>query len=237
MLSSYESLIAQLNELADRAGSGEAAAAIRAAHDIEQIQADMPGVLDAIEEGSRRAKAIVRDLRTFSQSDDVERRKADIRECLESTVRLVEGTVKGRIQFERQYEDGVAQIECYPRLLNQVFLNIIKNATEVLPEKGHIRVALRSTPGGVEVRIRDNGPGMPADVSERIFEPFFTTKPVGQGTGLGLAVSHGIITRHGGKIEVTCPDEGGTEFMIFLPDELPPEAAQGHPSAKPAFAA
>ena len=226
MVSTYQSLIAELAELCDHNGFAEQAAAVRAAHDLDQIDADLPGVLDAIEEGSRRAKAIVRDLKTFSQSDDVERRRADIRECLESTVRLVEGTVKQRVTFVRQYEEGVPAIECYPRLLNQVFLNIIKNSTEVLTGRGHIWVALRAMPGGVEVRLRDDGPGMPADVRERIFEPFFTTKPVGQGTGLGLAVSHGIIARHGGRLECVPPESGGTEFVIFLP-ETPPPAADG----------
>jgi signal transduction histidine kinase len=91
------------------------------------------------------------------------------------------------------------------------------NACDALEGRGTVRVASEPTADGVRISIADDGPGIPPAIRARIFEPFFTTKAAGQGTGLGLSISHGIVERHGGKLSVECPPEGGTVFRIELP--------------------
>ena len=116
--------------------------------------------------------------------------------------------------------------------LQQVFLNLFVNAADAMPDGGCLRVSLASPePGVVEVRVRDTGEGIPEDVLPRVFDPFFTTKPRGQGTGLGLVVSRGIVLDHGGTIEVQSESGGGAEFLIRLPADgaagRPPERGAG----------
>jgi signal transduction histidine kinase len=106
--------------------------------------------------------------------------------------------------------------------LNQVFLNLLMNACDVLDDGGTITVKTERTDGGVRLTFRDDGPGIPPEVQGLIFDPFFTTKPVGQGTGLGLSLSHGIIERHGGHIRVSSEVGTGTDFVIDLPLDATP---------------
>jgi signal transduction histidine kinase len=102
--------------------------------------------------------------------------------------------------------------------LSQVILNILINALDVIPKDGHIQITLsQETPDFVAVKIRDDGPGIPGDILPHIFDPFFTTKPPGKGTGLGLAVSQGIVARHGGSIGVDSEPGKGTTFTVRLP--------------------
>ncbi|WP_460503896.1 sensor histidine kinase, partial [Hymenobacter agri] len=111
--------------------------------------------------------------------------------------------------------------------LGRVLLNLGTNACYAVHQRAQqagpgyvpeITVATRARPGSVEIRVRDNGTGMPAHVRERVFEPFFTTKPAGEGTGLGLSLSHDIITKgHGGTLSVSGEEGAGTEFLIVLP--------------------
>jgi signal transduction histidine kinase len=91
------------------------------------------------------------------------------------------------------------------------------NACDAMEGKGTIRIRTRPVPEGVLLEFEDDGPGIPEEMRSRIFDPFFTTKPVGQGTGLGLSISHGIVERHGGKMDVECPLRGGSIFRITLP--------------------
>jgi two-component system, NtrC family, sensor kinase len=111
----------------------------------------------------------------------------------------------------------VPAVPALPSELNQVFMNLLMNAAQAIPERGTIRVITELDGDFVRVRICDSGPGVPSEVREHIFEPFYTTKPVGQGTGLGLSISHGIVTRHGGRIEVDNTPEGGACFSVLLP--------------------
>jgi signal transduction histidine kinase len=98
------------------------------------------------------------------------------------------------------------------------------NACDALGDRGHIWVRTRSADGRVRLEFEDDGPGIPEAVRDRVFEPFFTTKPVGQGTGLGLSLSHGIVERHGGRIWCDSERGGGTRFVIELP-VAPPQSA------------
>ena len=149
----------------------------------------------------------------------------------------MEPRFKGVIEVERDYQP-IPEIRCFPGQLNQVFLNLLMNACDVLEDGGRITIRTRPTPEGVHLEFQDTGPGIPADVQSNIFDPFFTTKEVGKGTGLGLSLSHGIFERHGGRIQiVSAPGEGAT-FQIDLPLEAPeitedPDALDETASAVP----
>jgi two-component system NtrC family sensor kinase len=111
----------------------------------------------------------------------------------------------------------VPPVDCDPGQINQVFVNILANACDALGEHGTLTVRTRADGDAVRVVIRDDGPGIPRDLRARIFDPFFTTKDVGAGTGLGLSISHGIISAHGGRIEVESEPGQGAAFTIVLP--------------------
>ena len=116
-------------------------------------------------------------------------------------------------------------IECYPGQLNQVFMNILNNAVQAMPEDrkdAEITIYTEETNSGVQIRIKDNGVGIPDEIKDRIWEPFFTTKEVGVGTGLGMSITYGIIEKHGGKIELSSEVGKGTEFVISLPKKITP---------------
>jgi signal transduction histidine kinase len=176
-------------------------------------------------EGTERVKQIVQDLRTFSRTDQAELQQVDLADEIERTLALIEGRLKG-IQVERDYGE-LPPVRCYAGQLNQVFLNLLMNACDALDGKGTIRIRTRREGEGVVLEFEDDGPGMPPEVLSRIFEPFFTTKPVGKGTGLGLSLSHGIVARHGGTMEVASRPGEGARFTIRLPLEPPPQAEGG----------
>ncbi len=124
--------------------------------------------------------------------------------------------------MERKYGE-LPEVRCYPGQLNQVFLNLLMNACDVLEgEGGTITISSERTDQGVRLDFHDDGPGISPEVQSRLFDPFFTTKPIGQGTGLGLSLSHGIIDRHGGRIYVESEPGRGTSFIIDLPLDATP---------------
>ena len=137
----------------------------------------------------------------------------------------MEPQFKNAIEVVKDYQP-IPEVRCFPGQLNQVFLNLLMNACDVLEAGGRITIRTRPTPDGVRLRFEDSGPGIPQDVASRIFDPFFTTKEVGKGTGLGLSLSHGIIERHGGTMEVESTPGEGTRFVIELPHELPEGLAE-----------
>ena len=170
-------------------------------------------------EGTQRVKQIVLDLRTFSRTDDIGLVMADLHNGLESTLNLLARQYKDRIVVHHDY--GILpKVECYPGQINQVFMNLLQNAAQAIPEKGEVWIKTESFGDRVKVSIRDNGIGIAQKDLDRIFDPFFTTKPVGQGTGLGLSITYGIIEKHRGKIKVTSKLNEGTEFIVELPVHL-----------------
>jgi signal transduction histidine kinase len=179
-------------------------------------------LLSRSREGTERVKQIVQDLRTFSRTDQAELQQVQLEDEIDRTLTLIEARLKS-IRIERDYGE-LPPVRCFAGQLNQVFLNLLMNACDALDGHGTIRIETRTEGDGVVLVFEDDGPGMPEDVLSHIFEPFFTTKPVGQGTGLGLSLSHGIIARHGGVMEVDSRPGEGARFTIHLPLEPPPEA-------------
>jgi len=198
--------VAPLRRRLAQASESEVAAMLREAEDIADIMA----------RGAERTVAIVKDLRSFSRLDEATRKLVDLHEGLEVTLRLLEPRWRDRITIHRDY-GTLPLVECDPGQVNQVFMNVLANACDAIAGAGNIWIGTRHDGDEVTVTIRDDGHGIAADVVGRVFDPFFTTKDVGGGTGLGLAISHGIVSAHGGRIEVESAPGAGATFRIVLP--------------------
>ncbi|MEO1256677.1 MAG: ATP-binding protein, partial [Bacteroidota bacterium] len=181
---------------------------------FEKLINNLPTVLSDIKSGANRTIEIVKGLRVFSRLDEEDQKPANINECLDSTLILLRNKTKDKIKIQKFFDESLGDIMCYPGQLNQVFMNLLSNAVQAMPEEkkdGKIMIYTENLDKSVIIRIMDNGSGIPEEVKKRIFEPFFTTKPVGIGTGLGLSISYGIIEKHDGKIYVNSEVDKGTE--------------------------
>ena len=169
-------------------------------------------------EGLQRVRDIVRNLRDFARLDEAEFKEADLNAALTSTIEIVAAPDQGE---GAPTGDGIGPLPlvlCHPGKINQVFLNLLVNAIQACDRGGVVQAAHPArTPDGVVVEVQDNGCGISPEHRSRLFEPFFTTKPVGQGTGLGLSVSFGIVRDHGGVIEVDSEVGRGSTFRVRLP--------------------
>ncbi|MBR8345989.1 histidine kinase [Burkholderia ambifaria] len=211
VIAAHEAALPQL-EPAQR----DALAAMGRAADLDYVRDEIATLIDESIDGALRVRRIVQDLRDFSRPGSGEWCVADIHAGLESTLNVVHNELKYKADIVREY-GNVPPVECLPSQLNQVFMNLLVNAAHAIPERGVITIRTSSDDEQVSIAISDTGTGMTPDIVRRIFDPFFTTKPVGQGTGLGLSVSHGIVERHRGTIDVTSEPGRGTTFRIRLP--------------------
>jgi signal transduction histidine kinase len=191
-------------------------AAEAAPEPVQKMLREAEDIVDIMARGAERTAAIVKDLRSFSRLGEAARKAVDLHEGLEVSLRLLESRWRERVTVHRDFGDLPA-VECDPGQVNQVFMNVLSNACDAISAQGNVWVTTRRNGSSVEVAIRDDGGGMPPEVMTRIFDPFFTTKDVGGGTGLGLAISHGVITGHGGTIDVESAPGVGTTFRIRLP--------------------
>ncbi len=188
--------------------------------DYNFILEDLLKLITSCEEGARRTRDIVLGLRNFSRLDEAQLKRVDIHEGIKNTLRLLSGELKNRISVYEEY-GSLPEVRCYASQLNQVFMNIITNASQAIEKQGEIWIATKAQGSWIEVVIRDNGPGIDQNLLDKVFDPFFTTKPVGRGTGLGLSISYGIIQKHGGEISVKNMEPRGAEFLIRLPVDGP----------------
>lgn len=173
-------------------------------------------LVSSCKRGTERVKKIVLDLGTFIRADDVSPVAVDLHEGIEITLSLLEKEYKERITVHRAY-GSLPRVECHPGQINQVFMNLLLNAAQAIPETGAVWITTASRGDKVIIVIRDNGCGIPEANIEKIFDPFFTTKKVGQGMGLGLSISYEIIKKHGGTMRASSHNHQGTEFTIELP--------------------
>ncbi len=192
-------------------------------------------VLDDIRAAIDRAERVIRDLLNFSRTSPFALRPTDIREVIDNAINLTRHEVQHRdITIIKSGDDKIPAISADPDRLVQVFINLLSNAVQAIGRDGTIDIATRSVclserdlerarmsglgigERAVTVDIRDTGPGIPAEHEKRLFEPFFTTKPVGEGTGLGLAVSRNIVMKHRGSISVSNRPEGGASALLMF---------------------
>jgi len=183
---------------------------------IDTTLKEVNDLLKGMEEGAKRTSEIVKGLRNFSRLDQNVFLSANLNESLDSCLVLLHNSYKNRIKIERQF-GTIPEVDCLPGQINQVFMNILSNAIQAIPDEGTIFVKTWPVDGMVKISIRDTGTGMTEDVQKKIFDPFFTTKGVGKGTGLGMSISFGIIQKHNGKIELFSKPGAGTEFVITIP--------------------
>jgi signal transduction histidine kinase len=209
-------------------------------NDFDFVLEDLPKILNSMMVGSERIRKIVLGLRNFSRLDESATKPVDIHEGIDSTLMILQTRFQDKLGYSsnvvvKDYGD-VPLVQCYASQLNQVFMNIISNAIDVLQQRDKklstaelknnssqviIRTQLINNNDWVQISIKDNGMGISPEVKQRIFDPFFTTKPVGEGTGLGLSISYQIVVeKHGGKLDcISAPGEG-TEFIIEIPVKL-----------------
>jgi signal transduction histidine kinase len=186
-------------------------------YDLDYLIEELDLLLNGISEGASRTKEIVQGLRNFSRVDEHDLRSASVHAGLDSTLILLNNVFKNRIEIEKNYDENLQSIECFPGQLNQVFMNILNNAIQAIEGTGKITIKTRKIKNRAVIWITDTGKGIPKDHLKRIFDPFFTTKKVGEGTGLGLSISYGIIQQHKGEIKVNSKPGKGTAFKISLP--------------------
>jgi PAS domain S-box-containing protein len=187
-------------------------------------------LLQDASEGAERVRTIVRDLKIFSRAEEDNRGPVEVERVLESSLRMAHNEIRHRAELIREYAD-VPNVEANESRLGQVFLNLIVNAAQALPEgyanQHQIRIRTRlDVSGRVVADVEDTGPGIPPELLPRLFTPFFTTKPRGVGTGLGLSICKRIVTSFGGEITVDSVVGRGTRFSVFL---LPAVARPSQP--------
>ncbi len=183
---------------------------------IDFMLEDIPDLLEESLDGADRVKDIVQNLKSFSHVDAAEYKPSDLNECLESTIKIIWNELKYKVTLDKDYGD-LPLVPCYPQQLNQVFMNILLNASHAIETAGVVEMKTWADHEKAYVTIRDNGCGIPEELHKRIFEPFFTTKDVGQGTGLGMSIAYDIISGHQGGINVQSTPGEGTVFTIYLP--------------------
>ncbi|HSQ74439.1 MAG TPA: HAMP domain-containing sensor histidine kinase, partial [Bacteroidota bacterium] len=202
------------------------------AAEIESLLSDLEQNVSKINEHGKRADSIVRGMLLHSRGKSGERQETDLNALLAEYTNLAYHGMRAQdqtfnVKIETDFDPTVGKVNVVPQDLSRAFLNIVNNACYAANDKKRslkngfvpvVRVSAKSLPGSVEIRIRDNGNGIPQSVRDKIFNPFFTTKPAGAGTGLGLSLSYDIITQeHRGEISVDTKEGEYTEFVITIP--------------------
>jgi two-component system, NtrC family, sensor kinase len=213
MLDSYEVAEGVISDLEVKANLQAA----RKKMDITFLKEDLGSLMNESRDGITRVKNIVQNLKDFSHVDaSDEWQYADLHAGINSTLNIVNNEIKYKAEVVREY-GTIPQVECLPSQLNQVFMNLLVNASHAIEVRGLITVRTGLAGEEVWVEVEDTGKGIAAENLKKIFDPFFTTKPIGKGTGLGLSLSYGIIQKHGGRIEVRSEVGKGTVFKVSLP--------------------
>jgi two-component system NtrC family sensor kinase len=190
--------------------------------DWDYIRDNLDRMISRTREGVQRVANIVSNLRGLARTSPPKMESAQLLDLFETAHEMIRGRLRSR-HIELVVDHGaVPRVVCVPSQISQVILNLLINATQAIeslgrPEGGRIRFSTRLDGDSVVFTVADNGCGIPPEAIPQLFDPFYTTKSVGEGTGLGLSISHGIISGHGGRIEVVSDASVGTEFRVYLP--------------------
>jgi signal transduction histidine kinase len=225
----YETRLVERERLA---AIGELAATV--AHEVRNPLAGIRGGCEILLEGCPPGEArfeighevlhqvdrlnrTVEDLLQFARPRAADPLPTDLHGLLDRLLAVVREDPSYRsVEIRTSYGPRLPVVRVDARQMEQVFLNLLHNACQAMRHRGLVTVATRAREGAVEVTVRDQGPGIPPESLERIFQPFYTTRS--QGTGLGLAICRRIVESHAGRIEASCPPEGGAEFTVVLPE-------------------
>jgi signal transduction histidine kinase len=233
-------LVDELNDVLKPTGLDK-----RVREEIDELTHMLKGNLEKVVQHGKRADSIVKNMLLHSREGSGEHRPADINAIVEESLNLAYHGARAEksgfnITLKRELDPAAGMIDLYPQEITRVFLNLISNgfyAATKRKEAGDegfeptLSASTKNLGNKVEIRIRDNGTGIPAEVKEKMFNPFFTTKPAGEGTGLGLSMSHDIIVKqHGGKIDVDTEPGAFTEFIITLPRSGVAQTQAGGPN-------
>ena len=222
-----------LGELKETAAPGFAVLSEKQRAEVEEVSAMLTSNLEKITEHGKRADGIVKAMLEHSRGSSGERRMVDLNALIDEALNLAYHGARAQdqsfnITLERDFGEGIAPIEVNPQDMTRVFLNLFSNGFYATTKRARdggdagfaptLKVTTRDTGDAVEIRVRDNGIGIPADIRDKIFEPFFSTKPTGEGTGLGLSITYDIVTQqHGGTIAADSNVGEYSEFTIRLP--------------------
>jgi signal transduction histidine kinase len=233
-------LIDELNDVLKPAALDD-----KARKEVDELTQMLKGNLEKVVQHGKRADSIVKNMLLHSREGAGEHRLADINAIIEESLNLAYHGARAEkpgfnVTLQRDLDPSAGMIDLYPQEITRVFLNLISNgfyAAAKRKEAGEegfeptLRAATKNFGNRVEIRIRDNGTGIPLEVKEKMFNPFFTTKPAGEGTGLGLSMSHDIVVKqHGGRIDVDTELGAFTEFIISLPRTAAAQTKAGSPN-------
>jgi two-component system NtrC family sensor kinase len=217
----------------------QATIAAKLRKEADELAALLKDNLRKVVQHGKRADSIVKNMLLHSREGSGERKTANINALVDESLNLAYHGARAEkqdfnISLERDFDPTVGIAEVYPQEITRVLLNLISNgfyaANKRATEAGNgfeptLKAVTRNLGDKVEMRIRDNGGGIPLDIREKIFNPFFTTKPAGEGTGLGLSLSHDIVVKqHAGTIEVATQLNSFTEFIVTLPRTMAAQA-------------
>lgn len=193
---------------------------------VDFLRRQIPGALDESLEGLSHIARIVSAMKEFSHPSQNVKELADIRDIINTTITVARNEWKYVAELETHFEDGLPQLPCLRDMIGQAILNLVVNAAHAIAdtieqgvkEKGRITLSAKQNGDHIEIRIDDDGRGIPERIRGRIFDPFFTTKPVGKGTGQGLAIVYStIVDKHNGSIRCESEEGVGTSFILSLP--------------------
>jgi signal transduction histidine kinase len=189
--------------------------------DLTYVRENLGKLLQSTRQGVKRVADIVQNLRGFARVDHAAIDRADIHQAIKTALEMIKGRLDRRNIIIAEHLGKLPLVAGSPAQLNQVFLNLLVNAMQAIEAThradGQIRITTTANNGEVVVEVADNGCGIPEEILPQIFDPFFTTKAVGDGVGLGLSISHGMVQDHGGRLEVESELGRGTCFRVILP--------------------
>ena len=199
--------------------------------EVKLIAGDVIDNQEKINHHGKRAEAIVKGMLLHSRASTGTKEPSDINALVDEYLRLAFHGLKAKDKsfhaaMQTDYDKGIDRISIIPQEIGRVLLNLINNAFYAVTEKKKqaggdyepmVSVSTKKIMNRIEIRVKDNGTGIPGKAVDKIFQPFFTTKPTGQGTGLGLSLAYDIVKAHGGEIKVNTKESEGTEFIVMLP--------------------
>lgn len=242
-----EGLLTELRRLArsndlggDAAKPEQSLAHLAESADLDYLVEEIPKAIEQSLEGVERVAGIVRAMKEFAHPGTPEKTPIDLNRAIQSTITVARNEWKYVAEMVTEFDDDLPLVPCLPGEINQVVLNLVINSAHAIGDlvlagrmaRGEIRVGTCLVDDWAEIRVTDNGAGIPAEIHSKIFDPFFSTKGVGKGTGQGLAIAHSVIReKHGGEIAFESEVGRGTTFIVRLPmdGQAPRKPTEGEP--------